>query len=142
MLKTLGRIAGAGISSALLFATNAAALAQTTCRVNGREVPCDELGAAAAGFGLAFVAVMGLVGLAGMIFWILMLVHAAQHPVENKAMWIILMVFTGIVGSLIYYFVVKRPMDKQAAPSAPAAPSVPTPPAPPAPPTAPPTPGI
>jgi uncharacterized protein YneF (UPF0154 family) len=49
----------------------------------------------------------------------MMIVHAAKHDVENKAMWIILMVFTGIVGALIYYFVVKRKFSKQFTPPAP-----------------------
>jgi len=65
--------------------------------------------------------VLFLVGIAAFIFWIVMLVHAASHPVENKAMWIILMVFTGVIGSLIYYFVVKRKFAKQIAQQGPSA---------------------
>ncbi|OGH72240.1 MAG: hypothetical protein A3G00_04980 [Candidatus Magasanikbacteria bacterium RIFCSPLOWO2_12_FULL_43_12] len=73
------------------------------------------------GWGIAVVVVLFLVGIAAFIFWIVMLVHAASHPVENKAMWIILMVFTGVIGSLIYYFVVKRKFAKQIAQQGPSA---------------------
>ncbi|OGH73707.1 MAG: hypothetical protein A2921_03720 [Candidatus Magasanikbacteria bacterium RIFCSPLOWO2_01_FULL_43_20b] len=73
------------------------------------------------GWGIAAVVVLFLVGIAAFIFWIVMLVHAASHPVENKAMWIILMVFTGVIGSLIYYFVVKRKFAKQIAQQGPSA---------------------
>jgi len=55
-------------------------------------------------------------GIWATIFWIMMLVHVAKYPVENKLMWIILMVFTGIIGALIYYFVVKRKFSNQVMP--------------------------
>lgn len=95
------------------------------------------------GFGIfgivLFVVVLGFV-IWSMVFWILMIIHAAKHNVENKAMWIILMVFTGFIGAIIYYFVVKRTFSEQFSPPAPlptppAAP--PTPPISPAPPTPP-----
>jgi predicted neutral ceramidase superfamily lipid hydrolase len=67
----------------------------------------------------AFLVIIAL-GILATVFWIMMIVHAARHDVENKAMWVILMVFTGIVGALIYYFVVKRKFNKQFAPPTPA----------------------
>jgi len=99
-------------------------LAEAQCEINGQPVPCDQLTESIGGFlgwGIAVVVVLFLVGIAAFIFWIVMLVHAASHPVENKAMWIILMVFTGVIGSLIYYFVVKRKFAKQIAQQGPSA---------------------
>jgi hypothetical protein len=100
------------------------ALAQGTCELNGKEIPCEELGQQLGGFlgaGIGIVIALIIVGIASTIFWIMMLIHAATHEVENKAMWIIVLVFTGIIGALIYYFVVKRKF----APTTPATPIAP-----------------
>ncbi|MBI5079052.1 PLDc N-terminal domain-containing protein [Candidatus Wolfebacteria bacterium] len=43
----------------------------------------------------------------------MMIVHAARHPINNKGVWIVVMIFTGIVGALIYYFTVKRKFNQQ-----------------------------
>lgn len=106
---------------------NKVALAQAKCTVNGQEVPCGEFGEQIGGaftalFGVMIVA--ALIGLAGTIFWVLMIIHAASKPIENRALWIIVMVFTGAVGAVIYYFAVKREFDKQSSP----APVIPPPP--------------
>lgn len=95
---------------------NKIALAQAKCTVNGKEVDCAEAGAQLNGlFGGLFVImiIIAIIGLAGTIFWVLMIIHAASKPIENRALWIIVMVFTGAVGAVIYYFVVKREFDKQ-----------------------------
>ncbi len=81
------------------------------CTLNGEEVPCEVLeqqvgnilGASLAIFAVAFV-----VGIVAFIFWLMMIIHAATKPIENKALWIVVMILTGIVGAIIYYFVVKR----------------------------------
>lgn len=95
------------------------ALAQATCTVNGQDVPCDQLvdqAKGALGWGIGIFAVIAVLGIAATIFWLMMIIHAASHPIENRAMWIILMVITGIVGAVIYYFVVKRKSDSQGTP--------------------------
>lgn len=107
------------ILTAVGLAINQVALAQAKCTVNGKEVDCAEAGAQLNGlFGGLFVImiIMALIGLAGTIFWVLMIIHAASKPIENRALWIIVMVFTGAVGAVIYYFVVKREFDKQSSP--------------------------
>ncbi|EKD65072.1 MAG: hypothetical protein ACD_50C00198G0008 [uncultured bacterium] len=81
------------------------------CTLNGEIVPCDEFFDQMGGFfawGMGFMIFAGVIGLAATVFWVMMLIHAATKPIENRAMWIILMVFTGVVGALIYYIVVKR----------------------------------
>ena len=100
-----------------VFFAGQAALAQSPCYLNGRMVPCEQLANATKGFlgyGLAMFGIVLVLGLLSTIFWIMMIVHVATKPVENKAMWIILMVLTGVLGSIIYYFAVKRPFDQQA----------------------------
>lgn len=93
------------------FAQMAVAQTNATCVLNGRTVPCDELGESLTGvmgLGLGIMAVFAIISIACLIFWIMMIVHASSHPVPNKAMWIVVMVFTGVLGAIIYYFVVKR----------------------------------
>ncbi len=97
-----------------------ATLAQTVCKSNGIEVPCANIfgdntfsifSIFAGGFiilWLAFFAIM----VVGTIFWIYMIVHAINHDIKDKPMWIILLVFTHLLGALIYYFVIKKPFDK------------------------------
>ena len=49
-----------------------------------------------------------IVGLAGFVFWLLMLIHAIKHPIANKVIWILGFVFFGLITAILYYFVVKR----------------------------------
>ena len=90
--------------------------AQATCTVDGRQVPCEELAESAKSFfawGIGgFLFIFTLIILAT-VFWIMMIVHAAKHPINNKGIWIVVMIFTGIFGALIYYFVVKRKFNQQ-----------------------------
>ena len=60
--------------------------------------------------------------------WLWMIIHAASKPIENKAMWIVLMVLVGPIVSIVYYFVVKRKMDKQEVIVVPQQPQQPMPP--------------
>lgn len=101
-------------SSVVLYAWSAGnllALAQAKCFANGQEVPCKELAntvKAFAGFGIAAAIIFLVLGIFATVFWLMMIIHAAKHSIENKALWIVIMAITGIVGALIYYFVVKR----------------------------------
>lgn len=129
------KLLSSGIYSSALLAlfalSNQLALAQATCTVNGEEVPCEGAIGGFLGLGIGIFIVMAVVGIAATVFWIMMIVHAASHPIQNKAIWIILMVLTGIIGALVYYFVVKRkfiqPVIEQAPIAAPPAipPSIP-----------------
>lgn len=43
------------------------------------------------------------------IFWLLMLVDAIKNsPKEMKLIWVIVIVFTNIIGAFIYYFLEKK----------------------------------
>lgn len=90
------------------------------CSLNGKPVPCEQMGEMVGGalsgiLGFGFVIlIIGLVlFIAGFIFWIVTLIHALTKPVENKGMWVVVMIFTGAFGSLIYYFVEMRPFNKK-----------------------------
>jgi uncharacterized membrane protein (UPF0182 family) len=87
-------------------------------------------GAAAAGIGvfvLVIFAIAAIIGVVSLIFWIMMLVHATSNDIPDKGVWIAVLVVSlvigaGLIGALVYYFVVKRKFD-EAHPKATAAPS-------------------
>ena len=69
-------------------------------------------GAIACVFGL----IIGLVGLAAFAFWLWMLIDCATKcPSEEnkKIIWILVIIFTHVIGAIIYYFV-QRPKNAPA----------------------------
>jgi|GEM_PF-4844315 hypothetical protein len=56
---------------------------------------------------LAFIP-MFVIALLWVIFWIWMLIDLTNAPIQGKAKWVILMLFTGAIGSAIYYFTARR----------------------------------
>ncbi len=47
------------------------------------------------------------------VFWVTMLIDAIKHsPEKIKMVWVIVIIFTHIIGAFIYYFVEKRPRNK------------------------------
>jgi hypothetical protein len=47
------------------------------------------------------------------VFWLVMLIDAIKNsPEKMKTIWVIVIIFTQIIGALIYYFVEKRPKYK------------------------------
>ncbi len=47
------------------------------------------------------------------VFWVVMLIDAIKNSPENtKIVWVLVIIFTHIIGALIYYFVEKRPKNK------------------------------
>lgn len=54
---------------------------------------------------------VAVIGIGGTIFWIVMLIECATKEPDTgntKIVWIIILVFTHIIGALIYFFV-RRP---------------------------------
>ena len=48
----------------------------------------------------------------GFIFWIFMIVDVAKRNFKSendKIVWILVVILAGIIGALIYYFVIKKP---------------------------------
>ena len=113
--------------ASLVFSTAVSAVlpylvwAQEKCIVNGREVPCEEafqsLGRAV-GWGIGLILLFVAVILLSLIFWLWMLVHAIRNPISNKAVWLLLLLLTGIIGAIVYFFAVKRKFGKVAEPPA------------------------
>jgi len=62
--------------------------------------------------GVLFAVYVFLLFLAGFAFWIWMLIDCATKEPSagnDKIVWLLIIVFTHIVGALIYYFVRRRP---------------------------------
>ena len=97
---------------------------QSKCVVNGEEVPCAEitgaLGSASAGIftgiGVVFIIVWLLFLFVGLVIfglWVWMLIDCAKREFDEKLMWIIIIIFAGWIGAILYYFLVKRKLDKK-----------------------------
>ncbi len=101
--------------------------AATTCTLNGQQVPCDQVpgGAVVGILAIGFFVLMAVVGIAALVFWIKMLVHAIKHPIENKPLWIIILLLFGIIGAIVYYFAVKKHMATAMAPTEAMPPTIP-----------------
>ncbi|MES2464127.1 MAG: PLD nuclease N-terminal domain-containing protein [Armatimonadota bacterium] len=59
-------------------------------------------------FGPRDLGLSGIFALAGTIFWIVMLVDAVRREFRDSTMklvWILILVFTNLLGAIIYYFV-------------------------------------
>ncbi len=49
--------------------------------------------------------------IASIVLWIWMIIDCAQRKFkksDDKVIWILVLIFLGIIGAIIYYFVVKR----------------------------------
>lgn len=104
-----------------------AKVAHAACFINGREVPCEELKSFGA-IGVAVFLFLVLFLIVTTVFWVMMIIHAAKHEVPNKVVWILVMVFTGFIGAIIYYFAVKRSFVPSVQPTSAPANNPPTPP--------------
>ncbi len=91
-----------------------ASLISLTSVFAAREMMYDDaITATSAGAGLAiFMIVLFIllfaVGILGTIFWIWMLVDCAKREFDSKVAWILILVFTGVIGAILYYFIVKK----------------------------------
>ncbi len=66
-----------------------------------------------AGFMLFYITLFGFFILI-LVFWIVMVVDVVQRKFSNepdRLIWVLVVILTGWVGALIYYFVIKRPED-------------------------------
>ncbi len=89
--------------------------------INPTVDPIKMSGAAAAigGFAIIFLVIWLVFMVAmilGIIFWIFMIIDVAKRKFPNdsdKIMWILLVVLLGVIGAIVYYFVVKRADKKQ-----------------------------
>lgn len=59
-----------------------------------------------------WVIIMGT-AIAGLVLWLISLIHVLQHnDVKDRTMWILIILLVGTIGGVIYFFAVRRPYDK------------------------------
>ena len=81
---------------------------------DGNAAAAATVGTILTGFFIFWI-IMWIVGILGFIFWVIMIIDAARRTnwksESDKTLWILIIVFIGILGAIIYYFVAKRPLD-------------------------------
>lgn len=82
---------------------------------NSYDYEYDSGASAALGIGIMIVlGIVGLIGLAFFIFEIFMIIDCVKRQFDNRTMWLVILIAgiffsaLGWIGSLIYYFTVKR----------------------------------
>jgi Phospholipase_D-nuclease N-terminal len=72
------------------------------------------------GVGSAFMLFMIVMGMALLVFWVWMFFDVIINQSEDKFVWLLVVFFLSILGSLIYYFAARK--KRIAVATAPAAP--------------------
>jgi prolipoprotein diacylglyceryltransferase len=79
--------------------------------------------AAMMGFMWLFYCFMLLLGILAFVVWLWMLIDCLKredYDAENeKLLWALVVIFAGIIGAALYYFLVKRKKEKAMAPEEP-----------------------
>ncbi len=65
---------------------------------------------------LSLILPLMILGVLGFVFWLWMLIDCLKRPDDEftiggnyaKLIWVLVIVFVGFIGALIYYFLVKR----------------------------------
>ncbi len=66
--------------------------------------------------GLFFGLVAAVISIIVFVFWILMIVDCVKRKFKDdteKVVWLLVIIFAGIVGALIYYFIIKKGKGKR-----------------------------
>lgn len=69
---------------------------------------------------VGFMAVLMLIPIIGIVlaalafvFWLFMLIDAIKHSQKDmKLIWVLVIIFTNLIGAIIYYFMERRPRMK------------------------------
>lgn len=67
-------------------------------------------------FLILFILPFVLIGLGLLVLWLLMLIDCLKRPDDKfayggtnaKLIWILVIIFLGLIGALVYYFLIKR----------------------------------
>ncbi len=82
--------------------------ANANCTINGEPADCGDTLRI---LGYIFVP-LAIIGLVMFVFWIISLVHVIKNDVNNRTMWIILLILFGGFAGIAYFFAVRRPYNK------------------------------
>jgi heme/copper-type cytochrome/quinol oxidase subunit 2 len=84
----------------------------------------DATGAAAAGLvgvWTCFIVIFWLIGVFLFVVWLIMLIDCAKRDNQDfpgagentKTMWLLIVILTGGIGAIVYYFMVRRKMPRK-----------------------------
>jgi len=74
------------------------------CTLNNKDVPCDVFWAKT----WWIFGALGVIVLLTFILWLWAIVDVIRRPMENKPMWVIILLLSNLLGVIIYYFVVVK----------------------------------
>lgn len=68
-------------------------------------------------FGVLFIIWLLFIAAAifAFVFWVIMIVDVSKRNFkkpDDKTMWVLVVVLAGIIGAIVYYFVIKKPNKK------------------------------
>ena len=87
----------------------AQAVGEANCTIDGEPADCGDV---AGILGAIFIPIM-LIGIVGFVFWLISLIHVIKNDdVENRVMWIVLLIVLGGLAGIIYFFTVRRKYNK------------------------------
>lgn len=87
-----------------------AALGISTVTMLAQQNGGDAAAAAGGIVALLFTCMFALIGILAVVFWIWMLIDCARRNFEGseKVVWILIIIFLGILGALVYFFVGRK----------------------------------
>lgn len=91
-------------NSVLLLSLTAFQALHAECTLNGQNIPCDQMPP----FFFPIIIGVSIFALAGFVFWVMMVIDCIKHCEDNQVLWVLLLTFTGFVGAIVYYFVIKK----------------------------------
>jgi glucan phosphoethanolaminetransferase (alkaline phosphatase superfamily) len=128
------KLTSAALLGSALALLPSVANAQTDTTLSTTAVDTAAVTTASAGLAVGsmiFIGVISVIGLALFIFWIFMIIDVFKRTnwkqPSDKTLWIVIVILLGYLGAIVYYFAVKRALDKNG-PTAPQNPVAPNPP--------------
>ena len=58
--------------------------------------------------GGGLILIFGIIGILIFVFWLWMLIDCLRRKFKDKLLWVLVIIFAGIIGAILYYFLVKR----------------------------------
>jgi hypothetical protein len=99
--------------TALLSASDAYALIQSKCTVNGEPVECPEWFLNSGWIIFPFFLLFFLFSAVALVFWVWMLIDCLKSSRSDKVVWVIVLLFGNFLGALLYFFLARN-KDEQA----------------------------
>lgn len=105
-----------GALSAVLALVPSAANAQTYTYSTSTDAATTTATAGLAIGSMVIFGILSVLGLVLFVFWIFMIIDVFKRTnwkqPSDKTLWIVIVILLGYLGAIVYYFAVKRALDK------------------------------